>query len=531
MISPMALMRRFSIRLRMHGAIVLVLCLFALVGATALLGGGHLARLNADFMQQSIQVSQNVAAIQRALGEVRRHEKDMVIHYENGLAVLKHREAWADEIKKLQAGFNHLLEGQDDENNPIARASLKEIDAYVAATLKVLEQVQNGAYDTAIAADKMLGKAKQHVQTVEQNLAAIDKLVSAQAAATQQGIQASIQHTAGAFIAVLGLVMVLVVPLTLMNSRSIIGPMHQARTLALAIAQGDLTQAVQIEGRDEAAELMRALAHMQAALGALVGDVRQASASIQTAAQAVASGNADLSGRTEQAAGNLRDTAGSVRQLTTGVQHSADAARQASALASSACQVAEKGGVVVAQVVSTMDEINGSSKRIADIVGTIDGIAFQTNILALNAAVEAARAGEQGRGFAVVASEVRSLAQRSAAAAREIKQLIDASVARVDNGARLVRDAGQTMGNIVSSVQNVSATIREITSAAGAQSLGIGRVNSAVGALDQMTQQNAALVKHSALAAASLQDQANRLQTVVARFHVPGTTGQQPPEL
>ena len=522
MSSPLKLMRQLSIRVRMHAAIALVLSLFALVGATGLLGGRHLASLNASFIQHSIKEVRNVGDIRAGLGEVRRLEKDMVIQYEDSAAVAKTREAWVLAVKKTQSGLNALLEGPADANNGVAQETIKAVDAYALNAAKVIDQIQNSAYDNARVADKMLARAKQHIHAVEKNIDEIERLVDADALATHAEFETSMRLTLWAFVGVLALVMVLVVPLTLMNSASIIGPMHQARDLAMAISRGELGAPVQVEGRDEAAELLRALAHMQDTLGGLVAEVRQAADSIHTAANEVASGNTDLSGRTEQAAGNLQQTAGAMQQLTQSVQHSASSARHASELAASACSVAERGGAVVAQVVSTMGEINSSSKRIADIIGTIDGIAFQTNILALNAAVEAARAGEQGRGFAVVASEVRSLAQRSAAAAREIKCLIATSVDKVDAGTRLVQNAGSTMGDIVASVQRVTDTIREITAAAGEQSQGIGSVNQAVSALDQMTQQNAALVEQGAAAAESLKDQAGRLGAVVARFQIDG---------
>jgi methyl-accepting chemotaxis protein len=241
---------------------------------------------------------------------------------------------------------------------------------------------------------------------------------------------------------------------------------------------------------------------------------------ISTASTQIASGNHDLSARTEQTASNLQQTASSMEELTGTLRQSAESASQANQLASSAAEVAQRGGAVVSQVVTTMGEINASSKRIADIIGVIDGIAFQTNILALNAAVEAARAGEQGRGFAVVASEVRSLAQRSAEAAKEIKALIGVSVDRVEIGTQLVQDAGSTMGEIVASVRRVTDMIGEITAAAAEQSQGVGQVNSAVNQLDQMTQQNAALVEESAAAAQSLKEQAERLSEVVGTFRL-----------
>jgi methyl-accepting chemotaxis protein len=263
---------------------------------------------------------------------------------------------------------------------------------------------------------------------------------------------------------------------------------------------------------------IRDLLHALRRVADSIAQVRRSADSIGVAAAEIASGNLDLSQRTEQAASSLQETSNSMEQLTGTVRQTADAARTANQLASSASTVAQRGGAVVADVVSTMEDINASSRKIADIIGTIDGIAFQTNILALNAAVEAARAGEQGRGFAVVASEVRNLAQRSAAAAREIKSLIGASVEKVESGSRLVQDAGATMGEIVASVQRVSDVIGEISAAAAEQNNGIGQVNGAVQGLDRMTQQNAALVEQSAAAAESLKDQAVRLTTLVATF-------------
>ena len=301
-------------------------------------------------------------------------------------------------------------------------------------------------------------------------------------------------------------------------TNSVTQPIGRAVVVAERIADGDLTSEVEVRIHDETGRLLAAIRAMQARLRELVGGIRQAADSIEVASSEVAMGNQDLSQRTEQTASNLQQTAASMHNLTSSVVHSAESARQANQLASTAASVAERGGTVVAEVVSTMDEINASSKRIADIIGVIDGIAFQTNILALNAAVEAARAGEQGRGFAVVASEVRSLAGRSAEAAREIKSLINVSVERVERGAQLVGHAGSTMTEIVDSVKRVNATIGEITEAASHQSAGIGEINASIGSLDQMTQQNSALVEESAAAAESLREQAQRLTQVVSTF-------------
>ena len=310
-------------------------------------------------------------------------------------------------------------------------------------------------------------------------------------------------------------------------TRSISSPLAEALVAVRRIAGGDLVSDVGSDRQDEIGSLIREVAALRARFLDIVRHLRSATDSINTASAEIASGNQDLSTRTEQAASNLEETAASMEQLTSTVRNSADAARQANQLASSASEIAVRGGNVVGQVVTTMDEINASSKKISDIIGVIDGIAFQTNILALNAAVEAARAGEQGRGFAVVAGEVRNLAQRSAEAAKEIKGLIGSSVDRVEAGSRLVAEAGQTMSEIVASVQRVNEIIGEITAAAGEQSDGIGQVNVAVNQLDQMTQQNAALVEESAAAAESLKDQATRLAQLVQVFRI-GSASVQP---
>ncbi|MCK6426822.1 MAG: methyl-accepting chemotaxis protein [Burkholderiaceae bacterium] len=300
--------------------------------------------------------------------------------------------------------------------------------------------------------------------------------------------------------------------------RAILQPLRRAQEVTDRIAAGDLTVRVDTSRRDEIGDLMRGLERMTTSLRQLVGEVRAGASGMQIASTEIATGNNDLSVRTEQTASSLQETAGAMAQLTSTVQQSADAAAQANQLASSAADTAARGGEVVAQVVSNMDAIAGSSRKIGDIIGVIDGIAFQTNILALNAAVEAARAGEQGRGFAVVAGEVRALAQRSAGAAREIKSLIGASMDTVEQGSKLVQDAGSTMTDLVASVRRVTDIIGEISASTREQNDGIRQVNQAVTRLDEMTQQNAALVEQSAAAADSMREQAQRLNQLVQRF-------------
>jgi len=318
----------------------------------------------------------------------------------------------------------------------------------------------------------------------------------------------------------LALATVLGIGVALVITSSVTGPAAQARQLALSIAEGDLTQQTKHHGSDEMAELNQALTHMQAKLASTIQGVRNSAEQVRLASSEIASGNLDLSNRTEQAASSLEQTGAAMQALSEGVRLNADAARQADGLAQEASAVAGRGGSMVEQVIHTMAEIQQASAKIGDIIGVIDSIAFQTNILALNAAVEAARAGEQGRGFAVVASEVRALAQRSAQAAREIKALITASTERVEGGSRQVTETGSTMREVVSSVQRVTHIIGEISSSSASQALTLGEIGQAVTHLDQMTQQNAALVEQSAAAAQSLKEQSQELVQAVESFRL-----------
>ncbi|MES2716703.1 MAG: methyl-accepting chemotaxis protein [Pseudomonadota bacterium] len=515
-----ALMRRLSIRLRMQGAIAMVLGLLLAVGAAGLHGLRQLDAIGQGFVTGTHANTVRLAELRSALGDVRRFEKDVLINYDNAAEVTAYTAKWQKAVEAAVTSAGVLATSVHADEADVAKRLVGLVQQYAERARPVFKQIQVGGFNDAPVANKAITAAKDVIRQAEDQVQAVQKIQDGQTAASVAARTAATRQAYALFVAALLLAVLLVVPLTLMNMASICRPIDSARRVAEAIAAGDLGQEIHDNGHDETARLLSALRAMQVSLRGIVGQVRQSAESIQVASTEVASGNIDLSHRTEETASNLQQTASSLQQLTANVRQSADAAAQANQLAASAQTVAQRGGAVVNQVVDTMDQINASSKRIADIIGTIDGIAFQTNILALNAAVEAARAGEQGRGFAVVASEVRSLAQRSAEAAREIKTLIVTSVEKVETGARLVQDAGSTMGEIVASVQRVSDVIGEISAAASEQSQGIAQVNGAVANLDQMTQQNAALVEESAAAAESLKDQAQRLTQVVGSFRL-----------
>ena len=402
------------------------------------------------------------------------------------------------------------------------RELVKQVGSFAAGTLPMIEDAANlGADGNNVEAALALSNRvlplesqwRAALRDLHQALAADNSaaVASAHAAeATMMALMAAFAITSTAVGGFVGWRLV----------RGVKEPIAHAMRSAQRVADGDLSRDVEVQGNDELGQLLLAMDAMQRKLRAVVGHIRESAESIGVASREVAVGNHDLSTRTEQTAGNLQQAASAMTQLSGTVRHSADSAGQANQLAESASSVASRGGQSVANVVATMEQINASSQRIADIIGVIDGIAFQTNILALNAAVEAARAGEQGRGFAVVASEVRSLAQRSADAAKEIKSLIGASVERVETGARQVADAGQTMREIESSVQRVTSMIAGISAAAREQSAGIDQVSGAVSHLETMTQQNAALVEQSAAAAQSLRDQADGLNALVSAFRL-----------
>ncbi len=406
--------------------------------------------------------------------------------------------------------------------SPAEKAALDQADAAEAQAAPFLKQALAlaRAMQPEMAGEALTNKLGPVQARWLAALGQLSEAAEAGRAAVLADVQAAQANTqrwmlgAGALAALVGIALAMLV------SRGIARRLAAAVTLTRHIADGDLTQAVDRSGHDEVAMTLGALADMQQRLQATIGEVRSAVLSIETAAGEIAAGSSDLSARTEQSASSLQQTASSMEQLTGTVKSAADSASMASQLAQSASTVAQNGGAVVAQVVHTMDEISSSARRIGEIIGTIDGIAFQTNILALNAAVEAARAGEHGRGFAVVASEVRSLAQRSATAAREIKALVGDSLEKVDAGSRLVGQAGNSMTEIVASVRRVSDVISEISHAAREQTQGLGQINGAVAQLDTMTQQNAALVEQSAAAADSMREQTTRLSRAVGAFRV-----------
>ena len=394
-----------------------------------------------------------------------------------------------------------------DLRKAVIELRTKARDAKTAGNAADALQIMNTQYLPTMAA--YIGAQKDMVELQKKQLTEVKEDTERRRGANSLGIMVG-----------LSVIIAMIFAGTAWLVRSIREPLAQANDLAARIAQGDLSSVISTNRADEFGTLLVSLRAMNESLASMVSQVRSSTDSIAIASAEIATGNNDLAQRTEQTSSNLQATASSMDGLTLTVQQSADNARQASGLAASASNVAQRGGEVVSQVVSTMQQIDASSKKIADIISVIDGIAFQTNILALNAAVEAARAGEQGRGFAVVASEVRSLAGRSAEAAKEIKGLIGTSVEKVESGTKLVTDAGATMQEIVQSVRRVADVIGEITAAANEQSAGIAGVNQAIGNLDQMTQQNAALVEESAAAAESLREQADRMKQAVAVFKI-----------
>ncbi|MBA4176406.1 MAG: methyl-accepting chemotaxis protein [Leptothrix sp. (in: Bacteria)] len=508
-----------GVRTQLMAAFGTVLVLTAVLGAVALYS---LNRVNADaaliankWLAGVSQPAETRAAVISArefeIKHSRTDDKSYQSEYEDKMAELAKR------VVDLMAAYKARVAG--DEETALMAAYDKSWAAYVDFQKKVIkmgrDKQQQDAADIADGASSM---------AVDESLGALRDLLAfneagAQAAATHA---ADLHSQSQAITAVLlllalaaGLALALAITRNLLNQLG--GEPHSAVLVVKAVAEGDLSTRITLKPGDRDS-IMAWLQTMQSNLSQAVSQVRQGSDQVATASAQIAKGNQDLSSRTEQQASALQQTAATMEELGSTVRSNADNAREASQLAQKASSVAVQGGAVVGEVVETMKGINQSSRRIADIIGTIDGIAFQANILALNAAVEAARAGEQGRGFAVVAGEVRSLAQRSAEAAKEIKALITASVERVDHGSTLVDGAGKTMSEVVRSIQRVTHIVAEISAASTEQSNGVGQVGEAVTQMDQSTQQNAALVEESTAAAESLRKQATQLVQAVAVF-------------
>ncbi|WP_028996751.1 methyl-accepting chemotaxis protein [Azohydromonas australica] len=517
-------LNRWRIGPRLGTGFGLVLALFCAMAAVALVEISTLAGISGYYAENLVPSFETEHQIAMALSAMRRFESQHIMV--NTPAEMDDMEQRVGEQQKVAAqALEHYEKAllSDDED----RRLLGAVRAAVAAYYTQWEQIRSVSRSTVEnpaaleKAQKMLfGPSREAYHNLD---VALQQwwAHNTQLAVQQKDMAAATERQGRAVLlgcAVLALA--LGSAAALLITRSITKPLTRAVETAEAVADGDLSTRVEVQGNDEAARLLQALARMNQRLSELVRQVRSGSDSIATGSREVAAGSTDLSQRTEKQAASLEETAASMEQLNVTVKHNADTAQQASQMASAASEAARKGGGVVSQVVSTMEEISASSRKIEDIIGVIDGIAFQTNILALNAAVEAARAGEQGRGFAVVAGEVRNLAQRSAGAAREIKTLIADSVSKVQTGSELVGDAGATMQDLVRQVQRVSDLLGEISSASVEQTSGITQVSQAVSQLDEVTQQNAALVEQSTAAAGSLNQQAQRLAELVRTFRL-----------
>jgi methyl-accepting chemotaxis protein len=515
----MSLFLRLGIGVRLGSAFAAVLLLLLVVAGAGLHGVSEVTDdLRAMYHDRAVPVEQ-LGDVDRLLVRNRVLVMDMMA-FPNAQNIARRDEELTKNIETINATWDKFSKSHMSQVvRRDAEAFIGLRKSYVAeGLLPVRDAVKAGDADKARRVyEETLSPAGGKVSH------ALAALVNAEIEEGRRDFERARADARELIMIVVGLAataLVLGVLLAWVITRSITRPLAEAVDVAEAVARGDLTRHVVVRSADETGRLLQALQAMVTSLVQVVGAVRSSSDSIATGSSQIATGNADLSQRTEEQASNLQQTAASMEQLSSTVKANADTAQQAAQLATVSSQVAARGGTVVSQVVSTMEEIAGSSKRIASIIGVIDGIAFQTNILALNAAVEAARAGEQGRGFAVVASEVRSLAQRSADAAKEIKTLIGASVDRVEVGSRLVGEAGTTMEEIVTQVRKVSDLLGDINAATAEQTTGIGQVADAVNQLDQVTQQNAALVEESAAAAESLRQQAAKLVDVVQVFRL-----------
>jgi methyl-accepting chemotaxis protein-1 (serine sensor receptor) len=517
---------KIGVRLGLLGAFFFVaLAVVATSGWRALADSNQ---RSADAMARSVAMSQAIDTARSAQVEFKiqvQEWKNILIRGNDPAQLDKYSAAFVKggentraELQRLAALLDKLRLG-----TPLVDEAVKTQNELVARYMAALKKFDPAQADSAHVVDNLVkGMDREPTKKIDDIVAYIG--AQAQRLSTTMAEENASAHQQAMLAMGVTLLITLVVGVVTVAAliKSITVPLHAAVNVAQTVAGGDLSSEVRVNSADEIGDLLAALKRMQDNLSSIVGKVRSGTETIHGASVEIAGGNLDLSGRTEQQASSLEETAAAMVELTSTVKQNNENAAEACRLADNASSVAARGGSAVAQMVRTMGEINDSSRQIADIIGVIDGIAFQTNILALNAAVEAARAGEQGRGFAVVASEVRSLAQRSAAAAQEIKALIGTSVGRVEEGSRLVGQAGQTMEEVVASVQRVTAIIGDIAVASGEQRDGIEQISIAISQMDSVTQQNAALVEQAAAAAESLEQQAASLSQAVSIFKLQG---------
>ncbi|HEV6968378.1 methyl-accepting chemotaxis protein [Roseateles sp.] len=520
---------RVGMRLGLAFAVVLAL-LLVMAGVGSMLAKS--INYYAEYYPENILPSlRTIHQIDAAISDARRLEQHHILSEDD-----KEKKSLSARIAKARADLQQRFKDyelliSDDQDRALMKKAADGLSAYLAVQDKVLKASEDSASDPTqgtAAKELTFGAASTTFVAVREAIAQwwdYNEKLAGQTAEAADSAYRRVQWTfAIACLVALAVGAAAAVAIT----RSITRPVQQAAEAVKAVAAGDLTQRLQAGSRDELGQLLGSLDEMTQNLARMVAGVRQGCEQLNVAAAEIAQGNADLSARTESQASSLEETAASVEEMAAQIKANADNARQADQLANHASEVAGAGGTAVAEVVTTMDAISTSSRKISDIIGVIDGIAFQTNILALNAAVEAARAGEQGRGFAVVAGEVRLLAQRSAEAAKEIKSLIGDSVGKVESGSGQVLAARETIGQMVSEVRKVTDLVAEITASSREQSEGVGQINAAVSQLDQATQQNAALVEQTAAAAESMRMQTAKLAEAVAVFRVAAGAGGSP---
>ena len=513
-------LNRISVAAKLALIVGVALLALAAVGAGGLVSLRAAGATTLAVMNTELEAVEKLGAARASVGNLRRFEKDIFLNLGEEAAFDSYLQRWRKEGDAAKALMNA---GQavlgDAERERIATLQ-RGLENYRQGFEGLVQRIAVGQLNDPWAANKAMEPMKGDVRAMDKALEELGGAVDTRLKARQTEIAAATQRQFVIGLAAFAAAATLLTVMAWAIGRGITRPLAAAAAALDRVASGDLSQAIVARGNDEVAAMTQRLAGMQDALRQVAASIQISADGVATASVQIAGSSVDLSSRSEQQAARLQQTAASMSQLSDAVRASAGTAQQASALAAGASEVARRGSELVAQVVATMSEIQVSSRRIADIIGTIDGIAFQTNILALNAAVEAARAGEQGRGFAVVASEVRGLAGRSAAAAREIKTLIAASVERVDSGSAVVDATGRTMAEVVAQVQQVTALIAQLSATAGEQSRGIEQIGQAVTQLDGMTQQNAALVQESAAAADGLKTQAVRLAEAAAVFRL-----------